>query len=140
MHTFLDNFHKFGKSVYLLVRPPRPRSLSFIGWWSYNPRTAAKKGSRLCPFFLVYYVSRQRWFRSPLIPPPRFTRFPFPPVPFARILSLPFYFLLSVRFCVVVRPPPAASGHPSSVRRKSTTLWVTADQMPFSWCPVQRPI
>ena len=39
--------------------------------------------------------------------------------------------LLSVRFCVGVRPPPAASGHPSSFRRKSSALRLTADQCPL---------
>ena len=39
--------------------------------------------------------------------------------------------LLSVRFCVVGRPPPAASGHPSSFRWKSSTLRLTSDQCPL---------
>ena len=39
--------------------------------------------------------------------------------------------LLSVRFCVVGRIPPAASGHPLSFRRKSSALRLTADQCPL---------
>ena len=39
--------------------------------------------------------------------------------------------LLSVRFCVAGRPPPAASGHLSSFRRKSSALRLTTDQCPL---------
>ena len=52
------------------------------------------------------------------------------------------YCLLSVCFCVVDRPPPAAAGHPSSVRwkiRVHPSGWLPT-KMPFSWCPVQRPV
>ena len=39
--------------------------------------------------------------------------------------------LLYVRFCAGVRPLPSASGHPSSFRRKSSALRLTADQFPL---------
>ena len=38
---------------------------------------------------------------------------------------------VSVRFCVGVRPPPAASGHPSYFRRKSSALRLKVDQFPL---------
>ena len=40
------------------------------------------------------------------------------------------YLILSIRFCSVGHPHPAASGHPLSVRRKSTQLRLTANQCP----------
>ena len=57
-------------------------------------------------------------------------------LPVSSLLSS--YCLLSVCFCVISRPPPAASGHPSSVHRN--TLRLTANTMPFSSCPFPRPI
>ena len=80
------------------------------------------------PLHLVYYFSRQNMV---LVPP----FYPFQDssrflsqcsLPASYISSL--YCLLSVRFCFVGRPPPAASGHLSSVRRKSTHIRLTADQ------------
>ena len=114
-----------------MVRSPCPHSLLIIGWWYSNPRTAAMWDTRLCTSFFVYYFPVKRWFWSPPLPPPRFTHFPCP-VQFALILFLFFsYCLLSVRVYSVGRPPPAASGHSAPVWRKSTTLWLTADQCPL---------
>ena len=51
-------------------------------------------------------------------------------------------YLLSVRVCVIRRPPPAVAF--SSVVRPSEDSCITlrrvADQMPLYWCPFQRPV
>ena len=47
--------------------------------------------------------------------------------------------LLSARFCVFSRPPPA-SGHPSSVRWKATNPPAKRSTNVLSWFPVQRSI
>ena len=51
-------------------------------------------------------------------------------------------FLLPTLRPFLCRRPSTYSSvcHPSSARRKSTTLRLTANQMPFSWFPVQRPV
>ena len=102
-------------SVCLLVRPPRPQSLSIIGWWCSNTRTAAKKGSRLCPsFYLLCFMSMM---------------VPVPPYPPSKIH--PGY-LHSSAFCPYPLPsfllPPL---RPFLCSRPSTSISV--------WSPVVRP-
>ena len=124
-----------GSNIYLsFVRLFGPASVTpnFVHYWVVvvQFQNSGYEITRLCPFTisLLIYPSKD-CSGTPLLPPPRFTRVPCQ-VQFACILSLSPYFLLSVRFCSVGRPPPAASGHPSSVGQKSTTLPLTADQCP----------
>ena len=82
------------------------------------------------PLNLVYYFPCQTMVLVPLlITPPRFPGFLAQCI--LPVSSLFYsYCLLSVRFCSVGRPPPAASGHLSSVRRKSPDLGMTSDRCP----------
>ena len=71
-----------------------------------------------------------------------FTRVPFSPGHFSRILS-PFFLLPPLRLFMCGRPSTSISGWASVVRPSEdyfTTLRLAADQMPFSWCPIQRPV
>ena len=103
-----------------------------IGWFCSNPRTEANRSLESVPLILVYYLLPSNDGSAPpsLLPPPRFTRVTCP-VQFDRILSLFFLCLLSARVCSVGRPPPAASGHPSSVWRNYPHLRLTSNQCPL---------
>ena len=114
----------------ILARPPRPQSVFIIGWWYFNPRTVSRRSLDSVPLNLVYCFPRQTMV---LVPP--FSPLQYSPG-FLSQCSLPVsslfssYCLLSVRFCSVGRPPPAAYGHPSSVRKNYTHLRLTVDQSP----------
>ena len=97
---------------------PRFPSLFIIGRCCSVPQTAAWLISRLCPLNLVCYHSRPMMvlvLTLPFSPLPRFTRVTCP-LQFARFLSL-FTFASSPSLSFGRPSPPAASGHPSSVRR-----------------------
>ena len=114
---------------------------SLLGGFVPIPEQRLGRSLDSVPLILVYYFlpSDDGYVPPPpLTPSPRVTRVPCA-VQFACILSLFFLCLLSVRVCSVGRPPPAASGHSASVRRKSTTLRLTADQCPLLVsCPASR--
>ena len=117
-------------SIFMLVLPPRPRSLSIIVWWSSNPRTAAKKVPRLCPSFLVYHVSCQ-------------TMVPVPPYPPSKIHpgSLPSSAFLPYPLSSFLLPPlrPFLCSRPST----SSSVWSPvvrpSELQPSGWLPTQCP-
>ena len=91
------------------------------------------------PIFLVYYFPVKRWFWSPPLSPLQDSPGFLAQCSFPVSSLFSSYCLLSVRVCSVGRPPPAASGHSVSVRRKSTTLRLTANQCPLLVsCPESR--
>ena len=78
----------------------------------------------------------------PLSPHPRFIRVPFPTNNLVRILS-PFVLLPPLRPFLCSRLTTSSSGWAFVVRPLEdsfTTLRLVSYQMPFSWCPVQRPV
>ena len=81
--------------------------------------------------------SRPGWFWSLPFPPLQYSPVFLPFRAFPSPLSFRPFCLLSVHKRVFSRPPPAASGPSSFVRRMSTTNRLTADQS-LSWFPVQR--
>ena len=81
------------------------------------------------PLNLVYYLPCQKMVLVPPFPPLQYSPGFLSQCSFPASYLFSPYCLLSIRLCSVGRPPPA-SGHPSSVRRKSTHLQLTAIQCP----------
>ena len=83
-------------------------------------------------------------FLSTMVPVPPYPPFKIHPgsLPSSAFCPYPLSsFLLPPLRPFLCRRPFTSSGvcHPSAVYRKSSALRLTADQTPFSWCPVQRP-
>ena len=113
---------------------------SLLGGGIPIPEQRVSRSLDSVPLFSLLCFPVKRWFWSATLPPLQDSS-GFLAQCSLSVSSLFYtYCLLSILFCLFGRPPPAASGHPSSVRRKSPSLRLTSDQIPFSWFPIQSPV
>ena len=118
---------------FFLGRPPRPRIVLIIGWWSPNTITAATRFLDSVPFLLrimcYFFLSSNDGSGPPLSPSEIHpgslpTRAICP-----RILSFSSYFLLSVCLSFSLPYTSISAGcHPLSSHMKSTAFQLTADR------------